>query len=200
MDASIALEQGTIDYRERRRGRAAGVRARPARRRAPVARRRAARWPSGTAASSPTGRWARTARALAPGADRSPRGHRPPDRRLPRRAASSSDVTIVANDTGGAISQILAAERPQRLRRARADQLRLPGELPAAGASPAAVARARAGRLLAARAGQRARRALRRSRAGLRHAQPHAAARRADRRLAGAAARAATCAPMSSRR
>jgi pimeloyl-ACP methyl ester carboxylesterase len=53
--------------------------------------------------------------ALAAGADRSPRGiaHLIADflERL-----ELHDVTIVANDTGGAISQILAAERPQRLR------------------------------------------------------------------------------------
>jgi pimeloyl-ACP methyl ester carboxylesterase len=52
---------------------------------------------------------------LAPGADRSPRGiaHLIADfieaRELDR-------VTIVGNDTGGAISQILASERPERLR------------------------------------------------------------------------------------
>jgi pimeloyl-ACP methyl ester carboxylesterase len=51
---------------------------------------------------------------LAPGADRSPRG-------IARLIADFLDalelerVTIVANDTGGAISQILAAERPARL-------------------------------------------------------------------------------------
>ena len=53
--------------------------------------------------------------ALASGADRSPRG-------IANLIADFLDaleldqVTIVANDTGGAISQILAAERPQRLR------------------------------------------------------------------------------------
>lgn len=52
--------------------------------------------------------------ALAPGADRSPRG-------IAHLIADFLDalelerVTIVANDTGGAISQILAAERPERL-------------------------------------------------------------------------------------
>jgi len=52
--------------------------------------------------------------ALAPGADRTPRGiaHLIADfiERL-----ELERVTIVANDTGGAISQILAAERPERL-------------------------------------------------------------------------------------
>jgi pimeloyl-ACP methyl ester carboxylesterase len=52
--------------------------------------------------------------ALAPGADRSPRGiaHLIADfiERL-----ELERVTIVANDTGGAISQILASERPERL-------------------------------------------------------------------------------------
>jgi pimeloyl-ACP methyl ester carboxylesterase len=53
--------------------------------------------------------------ALAAGADRSPRG-------IAHLIADFLDeleleqVTIVANDTGGAISQILAAERPERLR------------------------------------------------------------------------------------
>jgi pimeloyl-ACP methyl ester carboxylesterase len=53
--------------------------------------------------------------ALAPGADRSPRG-------IAHLIADFLDalelerVTIVANDTGGAISQILASERPERLR------------------------------------------------------------------------------------
>jgi pimeloyl-ACP methyl ester carboxylesterase len=52
--------------------------------------------------------------ALAPGADRSPRG-------IAHLIADFLDalelerVTIVANDTGGAISQILASERPERL-------------------------------------------------------------------------------------
>jgi pimeloyl-ACP methyl ester carboxylesterase len=52
---------------------------------------------------------------LAPGADRSPRG-------IARliadflQALELEDVTIVANDTGGAISQILAAEHTERLR------------------------------------------------------------------------------------
>jgi pimeloyl-ACP methyl ester carboxylesterase len=52
--------------------------------------------------------------ALAPGADRSPRGiaHLIADF-LERLALER--VTIVANDTGGAISQILASERPERL-------------------------------------------------------------------------------------
>ena len=53
--------------------------------------------------------------ALAPGADRSPRGiaHLIADF---LDALELENVTIVANDTGGAISQILASERPQRLR------------------------------------------------------------------------------------
>jgi pimeloyl-ACP methyl ester carboxylesterase len=52
--------------------------------------------------------------ALAPGADRSPRG-------IANLIADFldvlelEDVTIVANDTGGAISQILAAEHPERV-------------------------------------------------------------------------------------
>jgi pimeloyl-ACP methyl ester carboxylesterase len=52
--------------------------------------------------------------ALAPGADRSPRGiaHLIADF---LEALELERVTIVANDTGGAISQILASERPERL-------------------------------------------------------------------------------------
>ncbi|HEX4467222.1 MAG TPA: alpha/beta hydrolase [Solirubrobacteraceae bacterium] len=52
--------------------------------------------------------------ALATGADRSPRGiaHLLADF---LEALELDDVTIVANDTGGAISQILAAERPERV-------------------------------------------------------------------------------------
>jgi pimeloyl-ACP methyl ester carboxylesterase len=51
---------------------------------------------------------------LRAGADRSPRGiaHLIADF---LEALELEDVTIVANDTGGAISQILASERPQRL-------------------------------------------------------------------------------------
>jgi pimeloyl-ACP methyl ester carboxylesterase len=52
--------------------------------------------------------------ALRPGADRSPRGiaHLIADL---LDALELERVTIVANDTGGAISQILASERPERL-------------------------------------------------------------------------------------
>jgi pimeloyl-ACP methyl ester carboxylesterase len=52
---------------------------------------------------------------LRAGADRSPRGiaHLIADL---LDALELEDVTIVANDTGGAISQILASERPERLR------------------------------------------------------------------------------------
>jgi len=53
--------------------------------------------------------------ALLPGADRSPRGiaHLIADF---LEALELEHVTIVANDTGGAISQILASERPERIR------------------------------------------------------------------------------------
>src|SRR5579872_6814533 len=54
-------------------------------------------------------------RPLAPGADRSPRGVA----RLIAdfiEALELEQVTVVANDTGGAITQILAAEHPERLR------------------------------------------------------------------------------------
>jgi pimeloyl-ACP methyl ester carboxylesterase len=52
---------------------------------------------------------------LAPGADRSPRGiaHLIADF---LEALELDRATIVANDTGGAISQILASERPERIR------------------------------------------------------------------------------------
>ncbi len=53
--------------------------------------------------------------ALHAGADRSPRGIAQLIADF-LDALELSDVTIIANDTGGAISQILAAEHPQRLR------------------------------------------------------------------------------------
>ncbi len=53
--------------------------------------------------------------ALSPGAERSPRGVANLIADL-LDALELEDVTIVANDTGGAISQILASERPARLR------------------------------------------------------------------------------------
>jgi pimeloyl-ACP methyl ester carboxylesterase len=114
MDAKITLEQGTIDYREVGAGRplvfvhgllvdgrlwrdvtpplAAGHRC------------IVPDWPLGAHRT-----------ALNPGADRSPRGiaHLIADF---LDALELSGVTIVANDTGGAISQILASERPERLR------------------------------------------------------------------------------------
>jgi pimeloyl-ACP methyl ester carboxylesterase len=53
--------------------------------------------------------------ALRPGADRSPRGIARLVGELIERLELDR-VTVVANDTGGAISQILAAERPPRMR------------------------------------------------------------------------------------
>ena len=53
---------------------------------------------------------------LSPGADRSPRGIAALAAEL-LEALDLQDVTIVANDTGGAISQILAAEHPERIAR-----------------------------------------------------------------------------------
>jgi pimeloyl-ACP methyl ester carboxylesterase len=110
---SVALEQGTIHYRERGTGpvlvfvhgllvdgRLWDEVVAPL---ADAHRCVVPDWPLG-AHSSP----------LQPDADRSPRG-------IARMIADFldalelEDVTIVANDTGGAISQILAAEHPERL-------------------------------------------------------------------------------------
>jgi pimeloyl-ACP methyl ester carboxylesterase len=114
MSTSVALEQGTITYREEGEGEplvfvhgllvdgrlwrnvtpqlAAGHRC------------IVPDWPLGSHRA-----------ALNAGADRSPRGiaHLIADF---LGALELSGVTIVANDTGGAISQILASERPERLR------------------------------------------------------------------------------------
>jgi pimeloyl-ACP methyl ester carboxylesterase len=114
MDKGVALDQGTIHYREQGQGdplvfvhgllvdgrlwREVSTRL------APTHRCIVPDWPLGSHRT-----------ALAPGADRSPRGiaHLIADF---LDALELGDVTIVANDTGGAISQILASERPERLR------------------------------------------------------------------------------------
>ena len=113
MDTSVALEQGTIHYREEGAGpplvfvHGLLVDGRLWRDVTPplTGRHRCITpdWPLGSHRS-----------ALNEGADRSPRGiaHLIADF---LDALELSDVTIVANDTGGAISQILASERPERL-------------------------------------------------------------------------------------
>lgn len=113
MDTSVALEQGTIHYREEGAGsplvfvHGLLVDGRLWRDVTPVLTGRhrciTPDWPLGSHRS-----------ALNEGADRSPRGiaHLIADF---LDALELSDVTIVANDTGGAISQILASERPERL-------------------------------------------------------------------------------------
>jgi pimeloyl-ACP methyl ester carboxylesterase len=114
MEKQIALAQGTVDYRDEGEGATLVfvhgllVDGRLWREVAePLAsshRCIVADWPLGSHRSP-----------LRAGADRSPRG-------IARliadflEALELDDVTIVANDTGGAISQILAAEHPQRLR------------------------------------------------------------------------------------
>jgi pimeloyl-ACP methyl ester carboxylesterase len=114
MDASIRLRQGTIHYREDGDGdplvfvHGLLVDGRLWRNVTPslAASHRCIvpDWPLGSHRT-----------ALAPGADRSPRGiaHLIADF---LDALELQQVTIVGNDTGGAISQILATERPERLR------------------------------------------------------------------------------------
>jgi pimeloyl-ACP methyl ester carboxylesterase len=113
METSIALDQGTIHYRDEGEGaplvfvHGLLVDGRLWRKTTPhlLPGRRCIvpDWPLGAHRA-----------ALAPGADRSPRG-------IAHLIADFLDalelerVTIVANDTGGAISQILASERPERL-------------------------------------------------------------------------------------
>jgi pimeloyl-ACP methyl ester carboxylesterase len=114
MDASIELRQGTIHYREDGEGdplvfvHGLLVDGRLWRKVTPslAASHRCIvpDWPLGSHRT-----------AMAPGADRSPRGiaHLIADF---LDALDLQQVTIVGNDTGGAISQILATERPERLR------------------------------------------------------------------------------------
>jgi pimeloyl-ACP methyl ester carboxylesterase len=114
MTTSITLTQGTIDYRDEGDGdpivfvHGLLVDGRLWRhvtpQLAPAHRCITPDWPLGSHRHT-----------LAPGADRSPRGiaHLVADF---LDALELDDVTIVANDTGGAICQILASERPERLR------------------------------------------------------------------------------------
>lgn len=114
MRTSVTLEQGTIDYRDEGEGdplvfvHGLLVDGRLWRGVTPhlQAKHRCIvpDWPLGSHTT-----------ALAAGADRSPRGiaHLIADF---LDALALERVTIVANDTGGAISQILAGERPERLR------------------------------------------------------------------------------------
>ncbi len=114
MDADITLEQGTIHYRELGEGdplvfvHGLLVDGRLWRDVVPPLAERyrciVPDWPLGSHGT-----------ALNAGADRSPRGIANLIADF-LDALELDDVTIVANDTGGAISQILAAERPERLR------------------------------------------------------------------------------------
>jgi pimeloyl-ACP methyl ester carboxylesterase len=113
MDKSIELTQGTISYRESGQGQPLVfvhgllVDGRLWRSVTPALEPRyrciVADWPLGSHRTP-----------LAAAADRSPRGiaHLIADFMA---ALELQQVTIVANDTGGAISQILASERPERL-------------------------------------------------------------------------------------
>jgi pimeloyl-ACP methyl ester carboxylesterase len=113
MDASVALEQGTIHYRDEGTGRPLVfvhgllVDGRLWRDVTPPLTDRyrciVPDWPLGSHRT-----------ALNGGADRSPSGIANLIADF-LDALELSDVTIVANDTGGAISQILASERPERL-------------------------------------------------------------------------------------
>src|ERR1700735_1394513 len=114
MESNIDLQQGKIHYREEGAGdpivfvHGLLVNGRlwdeGASRLAPSHRCIVPDWPLGSHVTP-----------LAPGADRSPRGiaHLIADF---IEARELDGVTIVGNDTGGAISQILASERPERLR------------------------------------------------------------------------------------
>jgi pimeloyl-ACP methyl ester carboxylesterase len=113
MDANVALEQGTIHYRDEGAGlplvfvHGLLVDGRLWRDVTPALTGRhrciVPDWPLGSHRT-----------ALKSGADRSPRGIANLIADF-LDALELSDVTIVANDTGGAISQILASERPERL-------------------------------------------------------------------------------------
>jgi pimeloyl-ACP methyl ester carboxylesterase len=113
MDAGVALEQGTIHYRDEGAGpplvfvHGLLVDGRLWRDVTPALTGRhrciVPDWPLGSHRT-----------ALNAGADRSPRGIANLIADF-LDALELSDVTIVANDTGGAISQILASERPERL-------------------------------------------------------------------------------------
>jgi pimeloyl-ACP methyl ester carboxylesterase len=114
MEKQIALTQGTIDYRDEGEGETLVfvhgllVDGRLWREVTPLLAERyrciVPDWPLGSHRAP-----------LRAGADRSPRGiaHLIADF---LDALELTDVTIVANDTGGAISQILASERPERVR------------------------------------------------------------------------------------
>jgi pimeloyl-ACP methyl ester carboxylesterase len=114
MDSSIRLPQGTIHYRDQGAGdpivfvHGLLVDGRLWRNVTPTLaashRCIVPDWPLGSHRS-----------ALEAGADRSPRGIANLIADF-LEALDLQNVTIVANDTGGAISQILAAERPERLR------------------------------------------------------------------------------------
>jgi pimeloyl-ACP methyl ester carboxylesterase len=114
MRASVTLSQGTIDYREEGEGEPLvfvhGLLVDGSLWREVVPllaqghRCIVPDWPLGS-----------HRRALNANADRSPRGVANLIADF-LAALELEDVTIVANDTGGAISQILAAERPERLR------------------------------------------------------------------------------------
>jgi pimeloyl-ACP methyl ester carboxylesterase len=112
MTRTIELQQGTIHYRDEGEGAPIvfvhgllvdGRLWRAVTPKLPSYRRITPDWPLGSHTTP-----------LRAGADRSPRGiaHLIADF---IDALDLEDVTIVANDTGGAISQILASERPQRL-------------------------------------------------------------------------------------
>jgi pimeloyl-ACP methyl ester carboxylesterase len=114
MEHTIDLAQGTIEYRDTGEGEPivfvhgllvdGGLWRKVTPRLEPAYRCIAPDWPLGSHRTP-----------LAAGADRSPRGiaHLIADF---LDALELEGVTIVANDTGGAISQILASERPERLR------------------------------------------------------------------------------------
>ena len=112
----ITLQQGAIRYQDTGAGPPVVFVHGAARRRRAVGAGHVAAGRRAAAASRPTCRWARTAIALRPQADRTPQGVA----RLVGdllEALDLADVTLVANDTGGAIAQLVALDHGERLGR-----------------------------------------------------------------------------------
>ncbi len=151
MNTSVELRQGTIHYRDEGEGdplvfvHGLLVDGRLWRNVTPSLTRRAPLRRGGLAARLAPQRPARGRRPLTA-------RNRASDRRLPRRARARARDDRRQRHRRRDLAD--PRERAPRAHpRARADELRLPGELPAADPAPAAAARARARRLLADRAG-----------------------------------------------
>ena len=126
----VSLPQGTIRYRERGTGEpivfvhGALVNARP------VAQGRAGRWRRTSAASRPTCRSARTSVPMTADADLSPPGVAKLIADF-LAALDLENVTLVGNDTGGALCQMVVTQPPRARRAAGPDQLRRVRGVPA---------------------------------------------------------------------